>query len=424
MRKTKRYIALLLLGAMLLSLLAGCASSDQSAPSEQPTQPPVETHYGENSVTAMSNYAITTASPDDEIMTAVVAVDAERQPLLNNRMLQICYWIEFYGFMSNYGAYAIYFGLDSSKPLAEQTSIDGQTTWEQYFLQAAAQHFNENYALAQAAYAEGYVLPENDEAMIADIAAPDGDFAAEAAEAGYDSPDAYIKANFGDGVTVQDYQDYLRTFYAAMDYYEQIKTAVTDGMTDEMAEAYFDENAETYAENRIEKKNNVTVRHILIAPEGDKDATLNDWTAEQWAAAEEKANEVYDLWKQDPTEEHFAELAGEYTDDPGSKETGGLYEDFATNAMVEPFSDWCFADGRVAGDTGIVRTEFGFHIMYFVQMTGTRAWLDTAREDAVNDGVSERINELCETYPARFDYTLVRIFDMVSKMAEENTPQG
>ena len=424
MRKTKRYIALLLLGAMRLSLLAGCASSEQSAPSEQPTQPPVETHYGENSVTAMSNYAITTASPDDEIMTAVVAVDAEGQPLLNNRMLQICYWIEFYGFMSNYGAYAIYFGLDSSKPLAEQTSIDGQTTWEQYFLQAAAQHFNENYALAQAAYAEGYILSAEDEAMIADIASPDGDFAAEAAEAGYDSTDAYIKANFGDGVTVADYQDYLRTFYAAMDYYGQISTAVTDGMTDEMAEAYFDENAEAYAESRIEKKNNVTVRHILIAPEGDKDATLNDWTAEQWAAAEEKANEVYDLWQQDPTEEHFAELAGEYTDDPGSKETGGLYEDFATNAMVEPFSDWCFADGRVAGDTGIVRTEFGFHIMYFVQMTGTRAWLDTAREDAVNDGVSERINELCETYPARFDYTLVRIFDMVSKMAEENTPQG
>ena len=38
-------------------------------------------------------------------------------------------------------------------------------------------------------------------------------------------------------------------------------TAVTDGMTDEMAEAYFDENAETYAESRIEKKNNVTVIH-------------------------------------------------------------------------------------------------------------------------------------------------------------------
>ena len=421
MRKTKRYIALLLLGAMLLSLLAGCKTSEQP---EQTTQPPVQTNYGGNDVTAMSNYAITSASPDDEIMNAIVAVDANNQPLLNNRMLQICYWIEFYGFMSNYGSYAIYFGLDASQPLSEQTSIDGQTTWEQYFLQAAARHFNENYALAQAAYAEGYVLPENDEAMIADIASPDGEFAAEAVEAGYDTPDAYIKANFGDGVTVEDYQDYLRTFYAAMDYYEQIKTAVTDGMTDEMAEAYFDENAEAYAESRIEKKNNVTVRHILIAPEGDKDETLNDWTAEQWAAAEEKANEVYDLWKQDPTEEHFAELAGEYTDDPGSKETGGLYEDFATNAMVEEFSDWCFADGRLAGDTGIVRTEFGFHIMYFVQMTGTRAWLDTAREDAVNDGVSERINELCETYPARFDYTLVRIFDMVSKMAEENTPQG
>ena len=422
MRKTKRYIALLLLGAMLLSLLAGCAQPGQKP--EESTQPPVAANYGGNNVTALSSYAIASASPEDETMTAVVAVDANDQPLLTNRMLQICYWIEFYGFMSSYGAYAIYFGLDASLPLAEQTSIDGQTTWEQYFLEAASQHFNENYALAQAAYAEGYVLSEEDEAVINDIASPDGDFAAEATEAGYDSPDAYIKANFGDGVTVADYQDYLRTFYAAMDYYEQIKVAVTDGMTDEKVEAYFDENADSYAESRVLKKNNVTVRHILIAPEGDKDAALNDWTAEQWAAAEEKANEVYDLWKQDPTAEHFAELAGEYTDDPGSQETGGLYEDFATNAMVEPFSDWCFADERIAGDTGIVRTEFGFHIMYFVQMTGTRGWFDTAKTDAFNDGITERINELCETYPVRFDYTLVRIFDMVSKMAEENTPQG
>ena len=51
MRKTKRYIALLLLGAMLLSLLAGCKTSEQP---EQTTQPPVQTNYGGNDVTAMS----------------------------------------------------------------------------------------------------------------------------------------------------------------------------------------------------------------------------------------------------------------------------------------------------------------------------------------------------------------------------------
>ena len=41
-----------------------------------------------------------------------------------------------------------------------------------------------------------------------------------------------------------------------------------------------------------------------------------------------------------------------------------------------------------------------------------------------NAQIEARIAELCETYPVLVDYTLVRVFDMVSKMAEEDTPQG
>ena len=33
--------------------------------------------------------------------------------------------------------------------------------------------------------------------------------------------------------------------------------------------------------------------------------------------------------------------------------------------MVSAFNDWCFADGRKSGDTGIVETEYGYHVMYF-----------------------------------------------------------
>ena len=34
--------------------------------------------------------------------------------------------------------------------------------------------------------------------------------------------------------------------------------------------------------------------------------------------------------------------------------------------MVKAFEDWCFDEARTAGDTGIVQTEYGFHVMYFV----------------------------------------------------------
>ena len=231
-------------------------------------------------------------------------------------------------------------------------------------------------------------------------------------------------ANFGDGTGVADYQDYLRLYYAAVDYYLQLCDNVENGLTDAEVEAYYDENAATYEESRVFKQNNVTVRHILIAPEGEKDETLNDWTEEQWAEAETKAADIYTLWQEDPTEENFAALATDYTDDPGSAENGGLYEDFATNKMVEAFSDWSFDPERAPGDSGIVKTPYGYHIMYFVEQTETRAWFDTAKTDLTNARVDEHIAELCETYPVRFDYTLVRVFDMVSKMAQEDTPQG
>ena len=444
MKETKRFLALLLTAVMLLTALAGCAkepeeapetsstteateaTEETTAPTEATTEAPALSEpagYGNNTVAALHNYAVTTASPNDAIMSSVVAVDANNHPLITNSTLQICYWIEFYGFMSNYGEYASLLGLDYSKPLAEQNCSEDRT-WEQYFLEAAMQHFSENYALAQTAYAEGYTLPEEDVAAIDDIADPNGDFAAEAAEAGYDSPEAYIMANFGDGTSVAEYQDYLRMYYAAVDYYLRISEDIENSLTDADVEAYFDENAATYAESRVFKQNNVSVRHILISPEGEKDETLGDWTSEQWAAAETKAADIYALWQEDPTEENFAALATEYTDDTGSAENGGLYEDFATNAMVEEFSDWSFDPERVAGDTGIVKTTYGYHIMYFVEQTETRAWLDTAKSDMTNAQIEARIAELCETYPVLVDYTLVRVFDMVSKMAEEDTPQG
>ena len=33
--------------------------------------------------------------------------------------------------------------------------------------------------------------------------------------------------------------------------------------------------------------------------------------------------------------------------------------------MVENFNDWCFAEGRKTGDTGIVESDYGYHIMFY-----------------------------------------------------------
>ena len=33
--------------------------------------------------------------------------------------------------------------------------------------------------------------------------------------------------------------------------------------------------------------------------------------------------------------------------------------------MVEAFEDWCYDEARKPGDTGIVETTYGYHVMFF-----------------------------------------------------------
>lgn len=423
MKKSVRILALLL---ALMLLFTGCKSDTEPTTTEseptETTEPPSPLEYGKNDVLTLSSYATYNGTP--ELMQTVIAVDAEDQPCLTNEAMQIGFWVVFYDFMNNYGSYASVFGLDFTKPLSTQSCPEGfadsnEYTWEQYFLEISAKQLAENYALAQAAYADGYVLPAEDAAAIEAYDDPDGDFAAEALEAGYESVAAYLESNFGEGVTVAGYQDYMRTLYAASDYYNDYYDAMLEALTDAEVEAYYDENVESFEADRLLKVNNVSVRHILISPEGEKDAATNDWTEDQWNAALENANKVYELWLEDPTEENFAALVPEYTTDGGSKETGGLYEDFASNRMVEEFSDWCFDQSRVPGDSGIVKTEFGYHIMYFVEQTETREWLETAKNQMVNVKATEHIAELCERYPVRYDYKLVRIYDIITALSDD-----
>lgn len=110
------------------------------------------------------------------------------------------------------------------------------------------------------------------------------------------------------------------------------------------------------------------VRHILLAFEGgSKDETTGQtvYSDEEKAAAKAAAEEVLAQWKAgEATEESFAALANDKSAD-GDGTTGGLYENIQPGQMVESFNDWCFDAARKPGDTGIVETQYGYHVMFF-----------------------------------------------------------
>ena len=112
------------------------------------------------------------------------------------------------------------------------------------------------------------------------------------------------------------------------------------------------------------------VRHILAQFEGgttDSETGVTTYSDDEKAAAKAEAEQLLESWKNGAaTEDSFAELAIEKSDDTGSVLTGGLYEDIYPGQMVTAFENWCYEEGRQVGDTGIVETEYGYHVMYFV----------------------------------------------------------
>lgn len=129
----------------------------------------------------------------------------------------------------------------------------------------------------------------------------------------------------------------------------------------------------------IQEDESYTVRHILITPEADKTEEASEeneqteYTDEQMAAAKSKAEKILDEFnKGDKTEYSFALLAEQYSADTASTSAGssdmfgGLYESVELGKMVKNFEDWSIDDSRKYGDTGIVESDYGYHIMFFI----------------------------------------------------------
>lgn len=149
-----------------------------------------------------------------------------------------------------------------------------------------------------------------------------------------------------------------------------------------------------------------SVRHILITPANSEDestsSTETGYTDEQWANALSKAEAIVDEYnKGEKTELAFAELAEEYSEDTESTSAGssglygGGYEGTHIGEMVSEFEGWAVDSSRKYGDVDIVKSEYGYHIMYFI-FAGPEYYYN-----AQTDLAEERNNEEIKNYPSK-----------------------
>lgn len=162
----------------------------------------------------------------------------------------------------------------------------------------------------------------------------------------------------------------------------------------------------------LDETETYSVRHILICPESDDESTDDSsevtYTDEQWKAAEEKAQSILDEFNNgDRSEYSFALLAEENSEDTASTTSGsndlfgGLYSGVTQGEMVSEFENWALDSSRKYGDTGIVKSEYGYHIMYYVG--GGPSY----KTQLVTDMKNEKLQELIDKADVKLHNSVV-----------------
>lgn len=110
------------------------------------------------------------------------------------------------------------------------------------------------------------------------------------------------------------------------------------------------------------------VRHILFS--------FDNYDTE--ADAKAAADAVYTEWNSSgKTEEDFIALADKYNEDDSTKDSSGYMKNVFADTTDTEFDSWCFDSTRKTGDVGMVKTQYGYHLIYFVG-EGYKAWQSSA----------------------------------------------
>lgn len=354
--------------------------------------------FYKNSYTVSDKTAVRNA---DKVVAAIG--DAE----LTNAQLQILYWMQVDEFLRYNGT--SYF--DYTKPLDEQIAYEASgQTWQQVFIERSIKAWRRYQLMNMLAEEGDYALIDKYQDSLEKIPA---DLEEMAKENGFESADAMIREDMGAACTAADYIDYVTLYNIAMLFLNEKYEELAPTM--EEMENYYTDNEAAFKSSGITKDSGslVDVRHILIQlaePAAGSNGKV-DYTEDQWEQCRQDAQALLDQWKAGAAdEESFAELANKHSKDGGSNTNGGLYTQVEKGYMVDAFDEWIFDETRVPGDTGLVKTEFGYHIMYFVD--AEEKWITAARTNLLSDRIEAMVAAAGEKWPVEINYKNIALTEI------------
>lgn len=424
----KAFVTMFLAAGLLLGTLTGCGRVESVSATAPPdpaqaslsTAPTAPADGDPSTVACKGSY---TGQGQD---TAVVAQVGDQT--LTNGLLRAFYWAE----VANWRNSRQPMQPDESQPLDVQPcSADSSVgSWQQFFLKRALNTWHTAQALALQSQQvplpteEAYQpdLEEHQEIMTNmpatkvlygyhTIYEPNSMHQAYldqipqqlqelAGRQGYDSVQTLAQEMFG--TTEQDLEDFARLYNRSYMYF----TTLTY-------------NLEPVAlPEDIPGQPLVTFRHVLLHPQYphnpwrqeavEEPVVAADGTVsgseELWSAGEKTAKQLLQQVRTGrmKKEAGFADLAHRQSLDLGSGENGGLYRHIAKGQLPQSLEDWLFDPARQPGDDGVIRSPYGFHLMYFVSRT-TREALE-AQQSQVHQQQLDLLDQARTAYPMTVSY--------------------
>ena len=263
-------------------------------------------------------------------------------------------------YITQYGSYLTYFGLDTSKDLSTQMYSD-TLSWQDYFEQMAVDNLKQSKALKAAAAAEGFTYDTTDEYNTFKES-----IKTSAAASGV-SEKEYIRSIYGGYATMSRIEQYVKNDMVMNAYYEKLQE--DNAPSDDEIQSYYDENKASY--DSVDYR--LTTINAELPTEPTELADPVDETAVADTANTTDGTTTADTTQDTAYQPSDAEIAKAMEDakvladdaEQTVAKDGEAHENEKKSSVNYLISDWLFDDARKAGDTTVI-TNDNSHCYYVV----------------------------------------------------------
>lgn len=262
-------------------------------------------------------------------------------------------------YITQYGSYLSYFGLDTSKDLSTQMYSE-TLTWQDYFEQNAVESLKQNKALMAEAKAAGFTYDTTDEYNTFKET-----IKTSAAAAGV-SDKEYVRSIYGSYATMGRIEEYVKNDMVMNAYYQKLQE--DNAPSDDEVQSYYEENKATYdsVDYRLTTiEADLPTEPTELADPVEETAADTTGSTDGTAATDSTQDTAYQ-----PSDAEIAkamEDAKVLADDAEQTvaKDGEAHENEKKSSVNYLISDWLFDDARKAGDTTVI-TNDNSHCYYAV----------------------------------------------------------